>query len=165
MAEPLPRPLSARAAHRLELLEVLTLGAPFCGFKLVAGLVLASRAGSLRMLGFALVALGALDALINLANLAGLLWKRARPLPACTFSLVFSLRARPGTALRAKWIDLGNSLDVLLSFSLVALMIGCGELRGLPAPRALALNVCVILNVLGAGAARFGASLRDLREP
>jgi hypothetical protein len=145
----------APRSKRMDLLEVLTVGLPFCGFKVLAGLSFAGPAGAF------LVALGVLDGLINGANLAGLLAKDRRPLAAC--SLAFAARAlRAPSGPPRKWHDLGSSLDVLLSFALVALMIGGGRLGSMPPVRLSAWNACVILNVLGAGLGRIGDSLRDL---
>lgn len=137
----------------MELLEVLTVGLPFCGFKVLAGLAFGGWAGR------ALAALGAVDAAINLANLAGLLAARRRPFPVCSLALATGTF---GSAPLAKRRELGASLDVLLSFILVALMIGLGRLRAMPSAHLAAWNACVILNVLGAGLGRFGASVREL---
>ena len=49
-------------------------------------------------------------------------------------------------------------------FALVALMIGAGRLRSMPAGRLAVWNACVILNVLGAGLGRFGDSWRKLSQ-
>ncbi len=144
---------------RLDLFEVLTVGLPFCGFKILAGLSLTSS--PLRPLGFLLIALGAVDVIINAVNLAGLLFYGRRPMAACTLALATAPFRGPSSSL-SKWRDLGNSLDVLLAFALVALMIGFGRLRLMPPDRLAAWNICVILNVLGAGLGRFGASVRDL---
>lgn len=146
---------------RLDLLEVLTVGLPFCVFKILGGLSLAAEASPLRLVGFGLLVLGLLDAAVNGVNLAGLAVNGRRPLPACT--LAFATRAFRGpSSTMPKWLDLGNSLDVLLSMVLVAAMIGSGRLRLLPPDRLAAWNVCVILNVLAAGLGRFGASVRSL---
>lgn len=145
----------------MDLLEVLTVGLPFCGFKILAGLSLTASSPPLRHLGALLIALGVLDGLINAANLAGLLVNGRRPMAACTLALATRPFRGPSSSL-AKWHDLGNSLDVLLAFVLVALMIAFGRLRLMPPDRLAAWNICVILNVLGAGLGRFGASVRDL---
>lgn len=139
---------------RKDLLEVLTVGLPFCGFKVLAGLSLGGA-------GWLLVGLGVLDALINLINLGGLLLYRTRPMSACTFALA-TYPFRRTVSSPQKWLDLGNSLDVLLAFALVALMIGFSQLDALPADRRAVWNTCTILNVLGAGLVRFGVSVRDL---
>lgn len=139
---------------RRELLEVLIVGLPFCGFKIIAGLSLGGA-------GWLLVGLGVLDAAINLVNLAGLLAYRMRPMAACTFALATYPFRGIGSSPQ-KWLDLGNSLDVLLAFALVALMIGFGRLGALPAGQLAVWNACVILNVLGAGLWRLGDSVRDL---
>jgi hypothetical protein len=138
----------------MELLEVLTIGLPFCGFKIVAGLSLGGSAG------FLLVGLGLVDTAVNAANLAGLLLARRRPLAACALALAAG--APSSNVPLAKRRDLGAALDVLLSFALVAIMIGTGKIRALPPAQLAAWNACVILNVLGAGLGRFGASLRNL---
>lgn len=138
----------------MELLEILTVGLPFCGFKILAGLSFGGPAGHL------LVALGSVDAAVNAVNLAGLLADKRRPLAVC--ALAMAAGAFPGAAPLAKRRELGASLDVLLSFLLVALMIGLGRLNALPPSRLKAWSACVILNVLGAGLGRFGASLREL---
>jgi hypothetical protein len=152
----------ASRARRLELLEVLTVGLPFCGFKVLTGLAFAaSDAPAVRPLAAALIALGALDAAINAANLAGLALAGGRPTDACVLALATRPLRKPPRSPQA-WRDFGNSLDVLLSFALVALMIGGGRLRGMPAGRLAVWNACVILNVLGAGLGRFGESLRNL---
>ncbi len=153
---------NASRARRLELLEVLTVGLPFCGFKVLAGLSFAqSAAAGGRALGAALVVLGAADALINVLNLAGLAVAGRRPTDACVFSLATRLFRRPARSPRA-WQDFGNSLDVLLSFALVSVMIGGGRLRGMPEGRLAVWNASVILNVLGAGLGRLGESVRNL---
>jgi hypothetical protein len=146
----------------VELLEVLTVGLPFCGFKILTGLSLAASASAaVRPAAAALVALGTVDAVLNVVNLAGLSLAGRRATDACLFALATRPLRRPPRP-PAAWADFGSSLDVLLSFALVALMIGGGRLAGMRADRLAVWNACVILNVLGAGLGRFGASLRDL---
>jgi hypothetical protein len=153
----------AASSKRLELLEVLTVGLPFCGFKILTGLSLADSPASapLMIAGFALVSLGALDGLLNAVNLAGLLVNGRRPMTECSFAFAARTLRGPSGAPH-QWQDLGNSADVLVSFALVALMIGFARLRSMPPGRLAVWNACVILNVLGAGLGRFGLSLRDL---
>jgi hypothetical protein len=139
----------------MELLEVLTVGLPFCGFKMLAGLSQKGPGGLL------FVGLGVVDAVINAVNLTGLLVVGRRPLAACALALVAGAFRRRSDPI-SKWRDFGSSSDVLLSFALVALMIGLGRLTAMSSPQLTAWNVCVILNVLGAGLGRFGASLRDI---
>ena len=144
-------------SRRVELLEVLTIGLPFCGFKVIGGLSVVG----VSPLGWLLVGLGVIDALINLANLVGLLARGRRPFAACTFAVALSPLSKRGRPVHT-WRDLGNSLDVLLSFSLVAFMIADARLGALPSQQLATWNACVILNVLGAGLGRFGQSLRNL---
>jgi hypothetical protein len=51
---------AAPRSKRMEFLEVLTVGLPFCGFKILAGAALMGRAGAAppKLLGGALVGLG-----------------------------------------------------------------------------------------------------------
>ena len=149
-------------SNRVDLLEVLTVGAPFCGFKILSGLSLRGSGHlGVEIFGSLFICLGLMDALINAVNFGGLLVKGRRPMAACSIALAMRPRQNPSGTHR-KWHELGNSLDVLLSFALVALMIGAGRLRAMPPDRLAAWNACVILNVLGAGLGRFGDSLRNL---
>lgn len=139
------------------------MGLPFCGFKLLTGVaLLASDVNGLPLLGRALIALGLLDAGINLINLGGLLVLRRRPFDACTLGLLSRLALRRSADAEDAWAwqDLGNSLDVLLSMTLVAVVIAAGLLHNLNPAELLAWNLCVICNVMGAGLGRLGSSLR-----
>lgn len=118
----------------LGILEVLTVGLPFCVFKILTGLFMGRW-------GLPLVVLGAADALVNLANLAALLVLRRRVLPLC-LSQILLRRADP---------ELAAALDVALSFLLVAIIIGGNFLGRFPAPLIRLWSAAVVMNVLGAG--------------
>jgi hypothetical protein len=149
---------------RLESLEVLSVGLPFCVFKIAAGIVFRSAGGAWGTIGTILLALGVVDVVINAANFAGLVLIRRRVLDACFLS--FAARSFGAPAGKSRWTlqDFGNSLDVMISFSLVAYMVGAGRLKLLPPELLTIWNVAVVLNVLGAGLARFSESVRNLSE-
>lgn len=135
----------------LELMEVVTVGLPFCGFKVVVGLTCVGNGYALA--GWVLVALGVIDAVINVINAVTLLTLGRRTLAACAFSVLTPWRR-----------DLGNAIDTMFSFSLVAVMIGGGHIPSLAPMHLSAWNVCVIINVLGAGLGRLGQSLNQARS-
>ena len=153
-----------KGVPRLESLEVLSVGFPFCVFKIAAGAAFRARGGLWTFMGEALIALGAVDLIFNAANFAGLVLIRRRVLDACFLS--FAARSVSGTARKSRWTlqDFGNSLDVLISFSLVAYMIGAGRLKELSPFSSSYWNAAVVLNVLGAGLMRFTESVRNLTE-
>ncbi len=139
------------------LLEIATVGYPFCAFKLLMGAVLAGLP-PWRVAGTLLVALGTVDIVLNVAAfVAGALGRGSR-LPVCTAQWLLS-RARPG---RESWRQLGLSADAMLSFGVVAAMIGFGLLRDLPPAGRAAWNTCVVFNVLGAGLGRLAESVLAL---
>jgi hypothetical protein len=138
----------------MEFLEILTIGLPFCAFKCVSGLFFRN---------YLLVVLGLIDLAINIINLLSLTLKKRRLLDACLFSFIVRLVTRPAAHMKSKWQDLGNSLDVLLSFSLVAYMIGGGFIKSLSIDHLFIWNVSVILNVFGAGSSRLTTSIKNLR--
>ena len=142
-----------------ELIEVITVGLPFCAFKVLTGTVLQSRAW-LAPAGWALVSLGLVDSLLNLANLGALALGRSRVVGVCCTQLLVRWRKPKGGA----WDDLGISIDIALSFALVALVIGFGLLPTLSPVALHVWNVAVVLNVLGAGFGRLSSSLGSLRE-
>ena len=153
-----------KGVPRLESLEVLSVGFPFCVFKLAAGEALRAHGGAWSLAGLLLVALGTVDLVFNAANFAGLVLIRRRVLDACFFS--FAARLFSGAARKSRWTlqDFGNSIDVLLSFALVAYMVGAGRLKELGGPMLGYWNAAVVLNVLGAGLLRFTESVRNLTE-
>jgi hypothetical protein len=136
--------------------EILTVGLPFCVFKLLTGMIMLQSA-SLVPLGYALLVLGVIDVALNTANLAALLVTRRRVSGVCLLDIVLR---RFGAA---KGPDLGLALDVFLSFGLVAVVIGFGLLAKLPIWALLLWNAAVVLNVLGAGVGRLFAALRSER--
>ena len=134
--------------------EVITVGFPFCGFKILSGIaVLSHPAAIIQGLGLVVLGLGVFDLVINLVNFVGLMLWRRRLLETCTFSLLLKKFFNNS--------DMGNSLDVLLSFVLVALMIAFGKLSELNPQQLFIWNLCVIFNVLGAGLNRFGQSIKS----
>ena len=135
--------------------EILTVGLPFCAFKLIAGIALSQDW---------LTAWGIADTLINTINLVWLLTARRRVTEVCLLSLLVRLLRRPAREHMARWQDLGAAGDMFLSFAIVAFMLGGGFLPGLPPWHLKAWNLSVILNVLGAGSMRLSQSLADLRK-
>jgi len=132
------------------LAEILTVGLPFCVFKLLTGAIALGTAAA--PLGYALLALGAIDAVLNLANLVSWLAVRRRVGGVCLADLA-SRRLGGG--------DLGLAIDVFLSFALVAVVVGAGLFARMPAGTLVWWNVAVVANVLGAGIGRLFAALRE----
>ena len=139
----------------MEILEIITVGLPFCAFKIIAGLVLEQRW---------LIFLGLADFLINLINLFSVSIKQKRFFDACLFSYLVRKLMKPEKELKVKWQDLGNSIDVGLSFLLVAIMIAAGFIKTLNPAMLLAWNISVILNVFGAGLTRLTHSIKNLHS-
>lgn len=146
------------AARRwiLPSVEILSVGLPFCAFKALTGFILWEVPGA-APIGFGLLLLGAIDLGLNLVNLLFLLGAQRRLGAVCLTELLWRRFGRKtGT-------DLGLALDVLLSFSLVALVVGLGWIPRLPAGTAPVWNVAVVLNVLGAGIGRVISALMSPR--
>jgi len=143
-----------------ELLEVITVGFPFCVFKAGVGAWCLQR--GLPWAGVPLLLLAGADALLNALNLVSLAAARRRAVPACVLSAATQRGGVKGASSRAWRADLGNALDMLLAFTLVAGMVGSGMLRELDARLLAAWNWAVVMNVLGAGLGRLGASLEKV---
>lgn len=137
----------------MQCLEIVTIGLPFCAFKIVTGLFFHQ---------YWLVGLGILDLLINVTNLLFIAFFKRRVFDACLLSFLVRVIRKPVIGMKSKWQDLGNSIDVLLSFSLVAIVIGGGFIRMLPADHLFVWNISVILNVFGAGSSRLTTSIKNL---
>jgi hypothetical protein len=139
----------------MHIIEILTIGLPFCSFKIITGLLCGAHW---------LTILGLVDLVINLLNLMSLMILKRRLMDACLLSLVIRKIKRPELDVKPMWQDLGNSLDVFLSFSIVAFMIAGNHLKEIPSDHMTVWNLSVILNVLGAGLGRVKDSLRNLRK-
>jgi hypothetical protein len=139
----------------MELIEILTIGIPFCAFKILSGLLWDQ---------LWLTSLGVIDLIINMINLIFLIVTKKRMMDACLLSLVVRKLKRPSPQRKSMWEYFGNSLDVFLSFSIVAWMIGGQYLKLLPAEHMTIWNLAVILNVFGAGYGRVMNSISNLRH-
>lgn len=138
----------------MQYLEILTIGLPFCAFKCLTGL---------HFRHYPLLVLGVIDFFINLINLISLVILKKRVLDACFLSFLVRLIKKPTSDAKSKWQDFGNSLDVLLSFILVAFVIGTGAIGAFGSDYLMIWNVAVVLNVLGAGSSRLTASIKNLK--
>jgi len=139
----------------IHILEVLTIGLPFCTFKIISGLHLNQTW---------LILLGIADLIINLVNLISLVILKRRIFDSCSLSFLVITFKKPSRELRFKWQDLGSALDVFLSFVLVASMIGLGFLGQLSLQEISFWNLSVILNVIGAGIGRLSGSIQNLKQ-
>ncbi|MBM4283407.1 MAG: hypothetical protein FJ137_22575 [Deltaproteobacteria bacterium] len=142
---------------RRDVVEVITVGAPFAVFKLAVGAhLLQASAPTPTLLGWPLVALGVTDLALNAGNGLALAIRGRRLGPICVLHGVVARLRGPGAA----FAELGLALDAGLAFVLVAAMIAAGQIALLPSSWLAAWNVAVILNVLGAGALRLTDAVR-----
>jgi hypothetical protein len=138
----------------MQLLEIVTVGLPFCVFKIIAGLFFHQ---------YWLTAFGVIDLLFNTANLFGVLVKKRRVVDTCFLAFLVRIFKKPRPERKSLWEDFGNSLDVFLSFVIVALVVGGGFIPAFPALYLNLWNASVILNVIGAGSGRMTSSIRNLK--
>lgn len=146
--------MSLSRQQLIHLLEIVTVGFPFCAFKALTGRILIGTTGW-EAVGIALVALAVADLALNLGSLVLTLLGRTSPLGVCTFQLAVAL-ARSG---HEGWRQVGLSLDAMLSFTLVAFVVGGNLIARLPGGAAALWSASVVLNVLGAGVGRLAESL------
>lgn len=139
----------------LSVLEIITIGFPFCAFKIIAGLFFQQNV---------LIALGVIDLLFNTLNLFSILFFKKIAVATCFFSFLVNRLKRPEVEKKPRWIDFGNSIDVMFSFLLVAFVIGGGFIPDFPKTFLLIWNVSVIFNVIGAGSSRIYASVKNLNH-
>jgi len=101
-------------------LQVLTIGIPFCVFKLLFGL-LALRAGvssvSLRIFAWLVIAWALADLMMNLARIFFHIISRSAPIEYCTIAQAGRLFKRPGLFL---------AIDTLISFSIICFVLWSG---------------------------------------
>jgi len=135
--------------------DIITIGLPFCVFKIIAGI---------HFQQYWLILLGLADLIINLVNFVLILIKKDKIFDTCLLSFLVHKIKHPSEDIKSKWQDLGESLDVLLSFSIVAYVIGLGHITNLVANHVMLWNIAVVLNVLGAGYGRLMNSVKRIKE-
>ncbi len=144
-------------------LEILTIGLPFCAFKIIFGFFL-MQWPSFYYLAPLFIVWGVLDVILNLTNLLSLI---ARPDPwarTCTLNYIVRPILRRTSYRHLGKKDLGTALDVAFSFSIVAFMVGGSFLGKLPHLQSVIWNWSVVLNVLSAGLNRIAESLKRLEK-
>lgn len=144
---------ASKEAWVLPATEIVSVGLPFCAFKVLTGVVARGEPGWAPV-GWLLAGWGVIDLALNVINLGALVAVRRRVSGVCLAQMALQ-RLRP-----AGGADLGLAIDVLLSFVLVAVMVGFGLIPRLGATEALVWNASVVLNVLGAGVGRVLAAWR-----
>ncbi len=124
----------------LRIFDIITIGIPFGIFKITTGIYYEF---------FPLIIWGVLDLVINFVNLLIYTVFKRKHMASCLLAIL-------GKKIKNKptYEDLGESLDVLFSFSIVALVIGSGAIKEYSPNMELFWNISVILNVLGAGSVR-----------
>lgn len=139
------------------LIEIISVGFPFCAFKIITGLHFSF---------WPLIILGVVDLIFNTLNLIKTLLTKKPFEDACLLSFVASFHGRfylkKEKSDLVNWRDLGNSFDVLLSFTLVAFIIGFGHIVNLEATQLNIWNICVVFNVFGAGYSRVAYAVHRL---
>lgn len=164
------RSLASQAVHNIRrnshlLLAELTIGFPFIGYKFLASQLLGTvnRSETAVLAAFLLV-LAVVDFAFNLTNMLALVFVGHRQLPVCFLSWLGK-----HTPLRKRFNDIGEAVDTMLSFTIVAIVVGVNLFPALidMAPDSkiyfLLWNTCTVANVLGAGISRLQSSFHHAK--
>ena len=137
-----------------KIFDIITIGLPFGVFKVTSGMYYGIDP---------IVWWGYVDIVFNCVNAAIYLLLKRKLFPTC---LLAFLGQQAGKLFKHDPVlteDTGESLDVLFSFAIVALVIGSGAITRYPADMVFFWNISVVLNVLGAGSIRVFQSLKRYR--
>lgn len=148
-------------SHLVQLLSILTVGFPFVGYKILIGLLIRNLyEGPFALCASLLFILwGLVDLVLNTICLHAITCRGNTHYPSCLLALIFRKCKRLGY-----WEDLGEALDVMLSFVLVAYYVGGAMYGYLDGPQVKVWNICTVFNVLGAGIARINSSFTSNRN-
>jgi cation transport ATPase len=137
--------------------QALTIGVPFCMFKLIFGL-LALRAGAssviLSVFAWLVIAWALTDLIMNLARVYFHLSGREAPIEYCTIAQAGRLFKRPGLFL---------AIDTLLSFSIICFVLWSGWITQLSRQEAYFWYAATTLNLISVSVVNIWIELR--REP
>jgi hypothetical protein len=117
--------------------QALTIGVPFCAFKLLFGL-LAVRSG-LAAFGYAVILWASADLLMNFSRVFYDLRGHESPIEYCTISQAGRIFGRPRLFL---------AIDTFLSFSIICLVLWSGWIKRLNAQEAYVWYAATTLNLI-----------------
>lgn len=142
--------------HLFQILAVFTIGFPFVGYKILAGVVIHRLYGNpaADIIALLFVVWGLIDLMLNAICLHAVCCRGHTHYPFCLLSVM----ARRHSVL-SKWEDSGDALDVMLSFCIVAWIVGQGLFGFMDGAQVKIWNICTVVNVLGAGISRLGATI------
>jgi hypothetical protein len=134
--------------------QALTIGVPFCVFKLIFGL-LALRAGAssviLSVFAWLVIAWALTDMIMNLARVYFHLSGREAPIEYCTIAQAGRLFKRPGLFL---------AIDTLLSFSIICFVLWSGWITQLSRQEAYFWYAATTLNLISISVVNIWIELR-----
>lgn len=147
--------------HIFPLLSVLTIGFPFVGYKILGGVVICRLYDNVigHVLAAAFIIWGLIDFVLNAVSFHALCCRGHDRYPVC----LLSIAARRHPTLR-KWEDAGEALDIMLSFCIVAWVVGSELFPFMDRAQVKLWNICTVVNVLGAGIARLGGVMTARRN-
>jgi len=149
----------------LDQIAIITIGFPFASFKWLLGHSFFKMLffPSNYIIGGALIVWSIIDLSINGANLLQLFFRNRYLTNVCLLTNVFAskyVHAKNSVA----WGELGTALDVMLSFALVAIMVGGNLFHYLSGWETCLWSVSVVVNVLGAGITRIFLSIQHVKR-
>ena len=139
------------------ILSILTIGFPFVGYKILGGIIISRLYDESWLAAFVAVLFvvwGLVDLLLNAVCLHAVSCRGNLHYPVCLLSMIS--KKHP---VLSKWHDCGEALDIMLSFMIVALVVGQNLFVFMDGAQVKIWNICTVVNVLGAGIARLGASI------
>jgi hypothetical protein len=152
--QPIPKPLPKAEPGFLEtpVFQALTIGVPFCIFKLLFGLLI-MRAGNepLSMLAWLVVAWASADLLLNLARAFFHLTGQSSPVEYCTIAQLGRRFNRPRLFL---------ALDTFLAFSIICLALWSGWIRYLTSLESYLWYAATTLNLISLSLVNIWLELR-----
>ena len=136
--------------------QALTIGLPFCAFKMLFGLLCWRVAGAqasspLFILGVMIMAWAAIDLSMNLARIAFHLAGRASPIEYCIIAQAGSLIGRPRLFL---------AIDTLASFSIICIVLWSGWISSLSPLEARIWIAATTLNLISVAFVNIWMELR-----
>ncbi|NMC09810.1 MAG: hypothetical protein GYA39_02350 [Methanothrix sp.] len=136
--------------------QALTIGVPFCVFKLLFGLLcvrIGVEQGSfyLELFGWLVIAWAFADLLMNLARVVFHLAGRASPIEYCTVAQAGQLIKRPGLFL---------AVDTFISFSIICLVLWSGWIARLSREESYIWYAATTLNLISISIVNIWLELR-----
>ncbi|MGD9638627.1 MAG: hypothetical protein AB7U85_06170 [Alphaproteobacteria bacterium] len=151
--------------YKHEIASIITAGFPFVVYKTIMGhLAYTQLANPFCYIAFVFWFLALVDFIINFLNFVFLIFKGKPFTDVCFLAFLFNFFKPKHKEDTDLWYHIGTAFDAMLSFSIVALVVGFNFFVYFVGHEVYFWNIATVFNVIGAGFFQVKNALINLKK-